>query len=354
MKYYNSDCPVCQSLEILFEDKSLSNFYNQNFVSYALNTKNMLEEDKKFLQEANLHFTSVPFLLFFDAEKKFLHYSHIQQNTQFLLEIAQNALNPSEQTINLANKYKAGDRSIKTLYAYNNFLQVQKQDDWARVVAKDLFEVFPKNELASKKSFIITRDCVTDIDNGFFEFWINNMEKAAPFYTIEKVKAVLGEIVSKSIYYPNRPLWSLEKISKVKSYILLTDLSQNPDNFLWQEECRVLVEQKKEKEALALGKKIFDMESEIPAKLFTLQYLAELCKEKNSLHNIQNWLKNLPVQQDAPQDQADYYYIELLCLQKSGKKQAFEKLYPDAKKYYQKHQIDSQNIDTLKYKQKRP
>ncbi|MFN3315418.1 MAG: thioredoxin family protein, partial [Raineya sp.] len=146
VKYYNSDCPVCRALEELFQDKTLANFYNQNFVSYALNTKDMLEENNKFLKEANLSFTSVPFLLFFDADRNFLHYSHIQQDVKFLLEIAQNALKPAERTINLANKYKAGDRSIRTLYAYNNFLQVQKQDDLARVVAKDLYDNFPKQE----------------------------------------------------------------------------------------------------------------------------------------------------------------------------------------------------------------
>jgi thiol-disulfide isomerase/thioredoxin len=348
VKYYNSDCPVCKSLEILFQDKALADFYNQNFVSYALNTKDMLEENTKFLQAANLTFSSVPFLLFFDADRNFLHYSHIQQDTRFLLEIAQNALKPAERTINLANKYKAGDRSIKTLYAYNNFLQVQKQDDLARLVAKDLFEVFPKNELASKKSFIITRDCVSDVDNGFFQFWIKNMDKAFSFYDMGKVKSDLAEIITKSIYYPNRPTWSLEKIRQVKEYILLTELSQKPDSFFWQEESKVLVEQKKESEALVLGKKIFDAEEEIPTKLFTLQHFAELCKEKASLRSLQNWLKSISLQSAAPQDQADYYFVELLLLKKLGEKQKFQKNFALAKEFYQKHQIDTQNLEGLK------
>ena len=348
VKYYNSECPVCKKLDVLFEDKKLSGYYNANFINYALNTKDITEEETKLLKDANLNFTSVPYLLFFDHEGNFCHYSFTQQDTDFLLEVAQNAMKPSEQTVNLAKKYQSGDRSIRTLYAYNNFLQVQKQDDLARVVAKDLYEQFPKQNLATKKSFTITKDCVTDIDNGFFQFWISNMNKATEFHPIEKVKKELGEIVSKSIYYPNRPAWSLEKISRVKSYILLTGLSENPDNFFWQEESKVLIEQKKEEQALLIGKKIFEAETELTSKLFTLQHFAELCRDKKSIGSLQNWLKSLSMSKAEAQEQADYYYIELICFQKLGDKQAFQKTYNNAKAFYEKHKIDVQVIDALK------
>lgn len=348
VKYYNSDCPVCKSLELQFQDKQLSGYYNQNFVSYALDTKDMLAEDKLFLQGANLSFTSVPFLLFFDADRNFLHYSHIQLDSRFLLEVAQNALTPSERTINLAKKYEAGDRSIRTLYAYNNFLQVQKQDDLARKVAKDLYDNFPKKDLATKKSFIITRDCVNDVDNGFFQFWINNMEKAAEFFPMTAVKRDLGEIISKSIYYSNRPVWTLEKIAKVKSYILLTGLSENPDSFFWQEESRVLVEQKREREALTLGKKMFDSEVEAPGKIFMLQHFTELCKEKESIRELQKWLKSLEIDDTAIQERADCFYIELVCFKKLKDKANFRTTYNKAKEFYQKNKIDTKDIDALK------
>ena len=348
VKYYNSDCPICKKLDVLFEDKKLSAYYNGNFVNYALNTKEITEEESKLLKDANLNFTSVPYLLFFDYGRNFCHYSYTQQDADFLLEVAQNALKPSEQTVNLENKYKAGDRSIRTLYAYNNFLQVQKQDDLARVVAKDLYDNYPKQNLASKKSFTITKDCVTDVDNGFFQFWISNMDKATEFHTLEKIKSELGEIVSKSIYYPNRTAWSLEKISKVKSYILLTELSKNPDNFFWQEESKVLITLKREKDALSIGQKIFEAETELTSKLFTLQHFVELCEEKNSIKNLQKWLNSLTMAKAEIQEQADYYYIELLCFQKLGNKQEFQKAYKNTKAYYQKHKIDTQSIDALK------
>lgn len=348
VKYYNSDCPVCTNLELQFRDKQLSDFYNQNFVSYALNVKNLLETDRKFLEEANLSFNSVPFLLFFDKNRNFLHYSHVQLNSRFLLEVAQNALNPSERTINLENKYKAGDRSIKTLYAYNNFLQVQRKDDLARLIAKDLFDNFPKNDLATKKSFIITRDCVNDVDNGFFQFWIKNMDKAAEFYEMHKVKSVLAEIITKSIYFPNRPTWSLEKIKQVKEYILLTELSPNPDNFFWQEESKVLIEQKREAEALVLGKKIFEAEKEITSKLFVTQHFAELCKQKKSLEELQDWLKAIPMAQASVQEQADFHYINLLLLKKMRNRKEFRKNFALAKELYQKHNLDTQNLENLR------
>jgi thiol-disulfide isomerase/thioredoxin len=348
VKYYNSDCPVCKKLDEFFQDKKLSDFYNANFINYALNTKEISEQETKLLKDANLNFTSVPYLLFFDYNGSFCHYSFTQQDHDFLLQAAQNALKPSERTINLANKYKSGDRSIRTLYAYNNFLQIQKQDDLARIVAKDLFEVFPKENLATKKSYTITRDCVTDIDNGFFQFWIKNIEKAAEFHTIEKVKSDLGEIIVKSIYYPNRPTWSLEKIATVKSYIVLTGVSQHPDNFFWQEESKVLVEQRREKQALEIVRKIFEADEEIASKLFSIKHLAEISKDKTTLQTLQKWLKSIVMDKAEPSEQADYYYVQLMLFKKIGDKHNFQKVFDIAKTYCQKHNLDSKEIENLK------
>ncbi|MFN3315197.1 MAG: hypothetical protein ACK40K_00130, partial [Raineya sp.] len=173
--------------------------------------------------------------------------------------------------------------------------------------------------------------------------------KATSFYPLEKFKNELGEIISKSIYYPNRPDWSLEKIAQVKSYILLTGLSQNPDNFFWQEESRGLVKEKREKEALTLGKKILDEAGEeVATKLFIVRYFVELCKEKSSIKTLQIWLENVEISKASPEDKADYYHLQLLCLQKLRDKQNFKKVYKVAKEHFQKHNIDTQNIDALK------
>ena len=235
IEYYNSDCPVCMKVGKLFEtSEKLVDFYRKSFVNYRIDTYKISKTDSVFVSNTKLTFTSIPYFLFFDSNEKLLHVSAINIDADALINIGVAALNPNERSSNLANKYSKGDRSIKTLYAYSQLAQLYNNDSLMTILADDLYKSFPKNDLGNKKSYTITKNCVNSIENGFFQFWIKNMDILDGLESENhkgEGKQMLGEIVRKSIFNKRSKNWSSKKIAEVKNYILITELSKNPDAF---------------------------------------------------------------------------------------------------------------------------
>ena len=235
IEYYNSECPVCIKANKLFESNDkLNSFYTKLFVNYRIDTHQMGLVDSMFLVKTHLSFRTIPYFLFFDANENFLHVSAINLDVDFFIEIGLAALKPKERSCALANKFNKGDRSIKTLYAYSQLVQLYENDSLTTVLADELYKSFPKDDLGNKKSYVITKHCVNDIENGFFEYWIKNIDKLEGLESEKhkgEGKKVLGEIVRKSIFSKKSKSWDQKKIEEVKKYILLTELSQNPDAF---------------------------------------------------------------------------------------------------------------------------
>jgi thiol-disulfide isomerase/thioredoxin len=284
IEYYNSLCTVCNRLEPLFSDTKLGEFYNTNFVNYKLNTEEMKAEDSIFMVQTKLKFTGVPEFIFFDASGNFLHYSDTKPDVDFLIEAGTKALSPDERANGLEQKYTNGDRSIKTLYAFSQLSQLYKNDSLAMILADELFKVFPANELGSRKSYIITKNSVKSIENGFFKYWIQHLDKLAGMETDKhkgEEKKVLAEIVRLSVYSKASEQWQLEKISQVKKYIVLTGLSNNADIFFWQQESTLLVAQKKYAQALNIGRQMIDTEKNVQTELSIVKHFLKILNTGN-------------------------------------------------------------------------
>ena len=239
IEYYNSDCSVCIQLgKLLKEDAEVSTHYNTNFVNYAMNTYDTLSaEDNAFMEEANLHFESVPVLLFFDKDKNFMHHSGVKVNSDVIIGEAKKAVSENYNSLGSKRKYEAGDRSVRTLYAYSDLLKINKNDELLKQVAQEMFESFNKAELPTKKSYIILKNVVTSTDNGFFQYWMDNIENLKGF---EKganegtEKSHMQTIVLRELTDPYIKNWDKEKIKKFKKYILKLKITDNPDVFFEQ------------------------------------------------------------------------------------------------------------------------
>lgn len=236
IEYYNSDCSVCKRLgTLLKEDAEIISYYNSNFINYAINTYDEVSDDEKaFLETANLHFDSVPVLLYFDKDKNFLHYSSGDINAEAVLNEAKKAAFPQFNSSGLRAKYEAGDRSIRTLYAYSNLLIVNREDQKLKKVTQDLFESFDKSELSTKKSYLILKRIVKDSDNGFFKFWLDNLEQLNGFESGENAgteKSYLSRIVLIELTDPNIRNWRQAKKEKYKNYILKLKIVDDPNVF---------------------------------------------------------------------------------------------------------------------------
>ncbi len=236
IEYYNSDCSVCKRLENLLQlDKTVASHYNTIFINYAMNLNESLsKEDDAFITKANLHFESVPVLLYFDKNQNFLHHAGITVTSESVINEAKKAVLPDYNTSGLKAKYEVGDRSVRTLYAYCDMLKVNKNEEMLTKVAQQLFESFKKEELPTNKSYIILRQVVNNTENGFFQYWINNLDKLKDFETGNKAGTEIShleKIVLKELGNPNIKKWDNAKKNKFKQYLLKLKITDNPDVF---------------------------------------------------------------------------------------------------------------------------
>jgi len=352
IEYYNSNCPVCNKVEHLFSsDEKLVKFYNNSFVNYRINTHNISKDDSLFIAKTNLSLMSVPYFLFFDSKENLLHISDIEVNAEFLINIGIKALNPNERSSSLENKYKKGDRSIKTLYAYSQLVQLYKNDSLTNILADNLYKSFPKNDLGNNKSYIITKNCVNSIDNGFFKFWIKDMDKLIglePEKHKGEEKQTLADIVHKSIISKESKSWNLEKIDSVKTYILLTQLSKNPDAFFWKQEVMLFLEQKNYDKALSIGKRILNEDKKaISVNLYTIRYFMNVLSTVNELNTIKEWVDEVALGAESITDQANIMYLNALYFKKNHQTEQAKETISKALKFYEINKMETTELNDL-------
>lgn len=239
IEYYNSDCPVCMRLgELLRNDADVGSYYNSNFVNYAMNTYDSLSpDDTAFMDKADLHFESVPFLLYFDKDKNFMHYSSVKVESEVVINEAKRAILPEFNAAGLQVKYESGDRTVRTLYGYADLLLIKKNTVLLKKVTQELYNSFNKAELPTKKSYLILKNVVRSTENGFFQYWISNIENLKNFEIGIKEGTethYLQTIVLNELSDPNLKNWDNAKKDKFKDYILKLKITDNPDVFFQQ------------------------------------------------------------------------------------------------------------------------
>lgn len=236
VEYFNSDCSVCKRLQgLLLENDVVIDHYNANYINYAMNTYDELsKEDAAFMAKANLYFESVPVLLYFDKNKNFLHHSSGEINAIAVVNEAKKAVLSEFNSSGLKKKYASGDRSVRTLYAYCDVLKINQNHEMLIKVAQELFISFNKSELPTKKSYIILKQVVTSSENGFFQYWIKNLENLKGFekgINEGSEMSYLQSIVLKELSDADRITWNASKVDRYKDYILKLKISENPGVF---------------------------------------------------------------------------------------------------------------------------
>jgi hypothetical protein len=261
------------------------------------------------------------------------------------------AINPNECDAALEGKYNNGDRTLKTLYAYSLLSQLYKNDSLTNQLADDLYNAFPQKDLGNKKSYIITKNAVFSIDNGFFQFWITHMDLLVNLESEKhkgEEKARIADIVYHSIQSPEHFNWNLDKIQQVKSYILLTELSENPDAFFWEQESSLLVKNNRLEDALKLGKKMLDEEKTgIKSSVYIIGYFLKILITMPDLHVIKQWIDEVTPRQQDKKDEADLMYLNLLYYTKTENKELAKKIFDGALIFYQENGFDTKVLTDL-------
>ena len=351
VEYYNAECPVCKKLEPVFADTELGKFYNENFISYKLNTEQIKKEDSLFIQKAGFKFESVPYFLFFDNDQVFVHYSGTKQDITYLINAGKTALEPGERSADLPAKYNSGDRTIKTLYAYSSLIELYKNDSLRTILADELFKAYPKEELGKEKSYIITKNCVNNINNGFFIYWVNHIDEIKTFEKNAKSTHqtnVLGDILQKSVNSNERKGWDLAKIREVKAMILKTAMSKDPDAFFWEQESALLVKEHHNNEALELFKlRIANDSDVISASAYTIDHFLNLFSERQNLDKIKNVIDRLSAKKTGKTEKAGLMYSAILYYKRINDKKTAKKLGADAVSFYTANKIDTGKLNLL-------
>lgn len=314
VEYYNAKCHQCALLEPIMNDKEVSDFYNNNFISYRLDTFEIKPNDAAFMKKNGLQFEGYPYFMFFDKNQVLVHFSGTIRDKNFLLTIGKTALNPDIRTDSFEKKYLKGDKSRYNLMYYLDVLHAYKRDAEIIKVGNELFEVYPKNELLGQESFYVLKKAIIDIENGFFKHWINNIEalnafgiKINPKYNADD----LQQIILKSIYRPGSKNWDLKKINEVKTLVLKTNLSKNPNVYFWEQESKLLVANDENEKALLLFKSQFAFEKSTLAKCFLVEHFMNLMTQKTDLEVLNTLNKAIEKSKDTKVDDAKNFNLGL-------------------------------------------
>lgn len=351
IEYYNEECTICKSIEPLFSNKEMGDFYNKNFINYKINTKGGLQgKDSLFMAETKIKFQGVPYFMFFDQNKKFIHYSGAKSDLNYLLNIGKTALNPDERTGSLQTKYEAGDRSIKTLYAYADIAQLYQNDELSNIISNQLFEVYPKSNLGTRQSYLILKNSVFSTDNGFFIYWYDNRENLKDFEkgskSGEEIK-VLEKIVLESIQ-KQKANWNLAQIKKAKEYTIGLGLSKTGNDFLWEEESQLLIKNNQHSEAHLLMQSLLnESKNNIYSTLYITEFFINQSQDKVIIQSISTELEKLQKQEMDAEQKADVFYQQLICYKKMNENKKFSELKKVAEKFYSDNKLDKTDINKL-------
>ena len=314
--YYNSDCSVCKKVMPLMDDSEIGAFYNQNFISYKINTKDdSSQADVDFLVAKGLHIDGVPKFIFFDKNEKFIHYSGISPEKQAFFDVGQAALDPAKQLSKTPELYKAGDRSLKLLYAYSSYALLFNDKELANKIADDLFEAFPKENLNNVSSYFILKNAVFTTKNGFYKHWANNLDKLTGFEqgaNAGKEKEQLERIIANDLTNPKKQ-WTSAELIELRAQIQKINPSLNIDNLLWEKELDAFVKDNKTQELNTLLTKMLQHnKSEVDSIYYIVVKFVSTLKSRENLLFLKSKVEELITQYSSSTKENEKAFVQKL------------------------------------------
>lgn len=350
---YLEDCPACQSIEPFFKNAEVAKKYNGSFVNFKLNLAKA--NQVKFLDDRSIRVPSYPQFLFFDGEGNLVHQSDdvLPPSGERLNNVANVALNPEQWSSNYKNRFDSGERDIQFLEKYGKYTRFIKDTVENYKVVNALFEVFPKNDISGIYSYIVTKNVVMDVDNGFFQHWIRHINVAADLEKNYGGKAggeknTLGGIISSALMSRYAKDFSLDKLAKIREYMRIAGVEQYADDALWEKECRAMIMAGWLNDALLKGK--------ITGERYTkngqaLIYLTKVFNENfpDTTYTAQAflWLKNAKPLLKENAYLAEYHYESARLNQRLGKTVEAKKNSAEAFKYAKLAKADTKKFEAL-------
>ena len=317
---YHPNCPICMALEPTLKNAEVGKFYNQNFINYKLN----LSEAKQvaFLTKKKIYLPGFPLFIYFDKKEDILHHTDPINTAKDLVQHGKDAINPDIQTGTSWKKYQAGNREVSTLTGLAYLLRVTQDTANNIKVANDLYKAYPKNKLNDKESYAIVKKCIMDIDNGFAEHWLNNMEIAKK-YAIEEGHAgsemnSLGMLVQMAIYDPKGAKYSLVKVNKLKNYMGVVGAAQYATGATWQIECPAIMREQGQDKAFTFLQSLINAQTQAQLLVYYVTFYNTNFPDGKFASNARQWLTKARPQLKTEQEIANFSYESARLYKKAG------------------------------------
>jgi thiol-disulfide isomerase/thioredoxin len=317
---YHPNCPICMALEPTLKNAEVGKFYNQNFINYKLN----LSDPKQvaFLTKKKIYLPGFPLFLFFDKNQEILHSTDPVNTPKDLIQHGKDAINPGIQTGASWKKYQAGNRDISTLTGLAYLLRITQDTTHNIQVANDLYKAYPKNQLNDKGSWAIAKKCIMDIDNGFAEYWLNNMDIAKK-YAIEEGHPgtemnALGMLVQMAIYDPKSAKYSLAKVKKLQNYMGFIGAGQYVSGATWQIECPAILREQGQDKAFAFLQGLINAQTQPQLLVYYVTFFNTNFPDGKFVNNARQWLTKARPQLKTEQEVANLTYESARLYRKAG------------------------------------
>jgi thioredoxin-related protein len=319
---YSPTCQYCQALEPYFKKPEVAKKYNSNFVNFKLDVGNA--ELVKFLNERNIWLPSFPMFLFFDGDGKLVHQSGVDPTIESVNGVANLALDPKKRASGYAERFQKGERSVDFLSEYASYARVIRDTTANIQAANALFEAFDKSKIASEESWKLTKKTVSDMDNGFAEYWLNHVKEAAVFESKEghsgNESNILGGIVQASIYGARSGDIDMAKVNKIKKYMTNLGVGQYIDGYTWELESKALIKEGKGTQALAVGQKMANAsKGNGSALVYITRVYTDNFKDNSFIPTARKWLAEALPTINQDNVKAEYFYELARLDQKEGK-----------------------------------
>lgn len=290
VEFYSNTCHVCQAVNAILEDPAVGQIYNERFINYRIDIEGLMPGDKEFMESWPFKPSGTPLFLFFDLDKKIIHYASPPRDVNGLNTIANTALNPRERMSGFALKFQEGDRSVLLLNNYSKYLKMLGHDSSAAVIADVLFDNFPKNNLFSKLSFNILKNNINSIDNGFYKYWYDHRDSIAilePSLGGGMEYDALKLVLDITLQSDASKSWSLDKIVEVKKQIAALKLSPDVDIYTWERESSLLIADNRIDDAMKLLKRLlYRSKPSVSGDVYIYEYFLNKFSTQEQYHKI--------------------------------------------------------------------
>lgn len=317
---FHPNCPICMGLEPTLKNAEVGKYYNQNFVNFKLNLSDA--KQVAFLTKKKIYLPGFPMFLYFDKNQNILHHTDPINTPKDFIQHAKDATNVDVQTGGSWKKYQSGNREISTLTGLAYLLRITQDTARNILVANDLYKAYPKTQLNDKGSWAIAKKCVMDIENGFAEHWLNNIEIAKK-YAIEEGHPgtemnALGMLVQMAIYDPKSSKYSLAKVNKLKNYMGVVGAAQYVTGATWQIECPAILREQGQDKAFGFLQNLINAQTQPQLLVYYVTFFNTNFPDGKFANNVRQWLTKARPLLRTEQEIANLNYESARLYQKSG------------------------------------